>query len=219
MNLQAIAQVILTDWISKLIMLTAGIFAGVGIRFDDNAAALLAAAMLTGVHLIIGHFNLRKALNTPTSTPPIAKAAALFVLLGMSLNLMGCAGMSWTFPTQAQITATAEKIGDDTITYTQTLANMVQTVSNLAGVTAPAIEALANQWGLLPADSTQLATFNKVVNTITNVNSTASGVEQLLTSLQSTGIIPAATSSTGNYHYTGFVAWEAPLPARIKLVQ
>lgn len=127
----------------------------------------------------------------------------LSCVLSTTMVLTGCAGSGTSFPTADQITATAEKIGSDTITYTQTLANMVQTVTSLAGVTAPAIEALANQWGLLPANSSQLATFNKVVNAITNANASATAVEALLTSLQTHGTVPATASTGGSYHYLG----------------
>ena len=128
-----------------------------------------------------------------------------FVLAFVALVplLTGCAGSS--FPTPTQISATAATIGSDLVSYTQTLANGVQKLASLANVTAPVIEAQASAWGLLPANSSQLAQFNKVVNAITNVGGSAGAVESLLTTLQTTGVIPAAVNSGGNYHYHGVI--------------
>lgn len=127
------------------------------------------------------------------------------ILPTATLPLTGCS----SFPTATQITQTAATIGSDTTSYVQTLANMVYTVTNLAGVAAPTIEALANTWGLLPANSSQLATFNKVVNAITNANSSAATVSTLLTTLSATGKIPSTTTTSGKYSYKGVLVQDS----------
>jgi hypothetical protein len=122
------------------------------------------------------------------------------------LGMTACA----SFPTAAQITSTAESFVSNAEGYVQTLGTMIQTATSLAGIAAPQIEALAQQWGLLPANSSQAATFTKVVNAIENVNTTAAGVEKLVATIQATGTIPSTANTSGKYHYHGIYCDIAP---------
>lgn len=107
-----------------------------------------------------------------------------------------CLGFVGCSATQiANFQTTADNIGSNLKTYAQSLANMLVTGSKTLVTLAPAIQTLAQQWGLLPANSDQLATYNKIVTAIGLVGNDVSAAQSLLTSIQTTGTVPTVTSS------------------------
>jgi hypothetical protein len=108
---------------------------------------------------------------------------------------------------QAEVTTLADTVGTDVKTYAQDLAVMLQTVNGIVQVTAPVAKAIASQWGLLPANSSQLATFNTVVTDSSQVGTDAAALNSLLTSISTTGVVPTTSVPTTYFR----------LPARLPL--
>jgi hypothetical protein len=72
---------------------------------------------------------------------------------------------------------------------------MTQTITGLVSATAPEIETLAQQWGMLPSNSTQLAAYNKFIAAVGNVGTDAGAVNKLLTSISASGTVPPVVST------------------------
>lgn len=91
----------------------------------------------------------------------------------------GCAA-DGSVATLSQITATASKIGGDIVSYAQTLGTMLQTLNEGIQLSAPTIQQVAASWGLLPANSKQLAVFNSVVTNAQKVSTSVTALNKLL---------------------------------------
>lgn len=118
--------------------------------------------------------------------------ALCFMCLFMSivtLNTTGCSAAQ-----QAEFQSTADKLGTDAVAYGETLGNMLITGSKIVATEAPAIESLAQAWGLMPANSQQLAVYNKVIAALPLVSASGTALTTMLNNLQATGTVQVASA-------------------------
>lgn len=121
-----------------------------------------------------------------------------FLLLLAALNTTGCSAQQ-----QAEAVTAADKLQGNIVAYGQTLGNMLQIgltdVVKFSPVLAKLTMAagdLAAQWGMVPVDSQQAATFKSVLATINKIGSTATTASTFLTGLQTTGTVAVAPPTT-----------------------
>jgi hypothetical protein len=112
-----------------------------------------------------------------------------FACIGAANTLTGCNAAQ-----QQEVKTLADTVGTDVKTYAQDLAVMLQTLNGFVQISAPVVKAIAAEWGLLPANSSQLSTFNTVVTDSSNVGSDASALNTLLTNISTNGVVPASST-------------------------
>lgn len=117
----------------------------------------------------------------------------LFTLLGCgTFGVTACA----SFPTASQISSTAATLGEDGLSYAQTLAKAFQTVNTVVQVASPLLTSVASQWGLIPANSQQLAIYNTVVSTMSKVSGDITAVNGLLANNSLEHIVATSTNAS-----------------------